>query len=569
MPSDTIGRYRLLQPIAEGGMAEIYLARQEGPGGFEKTVVIKRMRPHLARDPEFMTMFMNEARVVARLSHPNIVQVYDFGELDGSYFLCMEWLVGGDLDQVLSRVHKRKQHVPPAVAAVILSAVCDALHYAHNLKDAQGQLVGLVHRDLSPNNIYVTTQGAVKVLDFGIVKMAGRGHETRAGVIKGKPYYLSPEQVRGKVLDGRSDLFALGAVLYELITGVRPFQRDEEFACMNAILEDPIPPPRTVVPTLPEKLEHVVMKALERDPDKRYANAHAMRVALDGFVASCTTSPASRQLQGFMEDLWAETPAIAPLPEPAVIVAPQAAIPELAPAPAPDPEEAVATHAMAAAAAAAQATSVKLPRPAPEDDEPTVPRSTRAAAESTDELIRQAQGKKRGWLIPVIGLAGAAAAVGVWKVFFTESPRPEPVGVAAPPPLAPVAAVVQIPALVPAPPAVPEAKPAEPVRPPVAEVAPPKHLDVPKARKPVPQVVPEARPPLLPAAAVGHLDVNCIPWCQVWIDDATSPRNSPVLGLDLAEGSHKVKVVQPESGVQQVRDVRIQADQTAKAIIRF
>ena len=209
-----LSRYRLLSSLAQGGMAELFLAVQEGPAGFEKEVVLKRVLPHLAGDASFISMFLDEARLAARLSHPHIVQVTDFGEEEGVYFLCMERLVGMDLAAILHAHKKKKRLFPAPVAAVILSAVCDALHYAHTLTDSRGQALGIVHRDFSPSNLFVTEQGAVKVLDFGIAKARGRAVRTEAGQIKGKIQYMSPEQAMSAEPDDRSNLFSSGSVLY-------------------------------------------------------------------------------------------------------------------------------------------------------------------------------------------------------------------------------------------------------------------------------------------------------------------------------------------------------------------
>ena len=301
-----VGKYRLLRPLAQGGMAEIFLARQEGTAGFSKTVVVKRVLSHLAQHGEFIEMFLDEARLAAQLSHPNIVHIYDFGEADGAYFLAMEYLAGEDVSSILRAVRAKGQVVPSQMAALIASHTLEGLHYAHTLQDLAGNDLGIVHRDVSPSNIMVTFQGAVKLLDFGIAKAAGKVVQTEAGKVKGKFMYMSPEQARGMHIDGRSDVFALGAVMYEMVTGVRLFQRDNQLATLMAVTEEPIRPPRELRPHVPEELEAIILKALDREADKRYDSALAMREALDDFLAMRTYAPSHVQLKQFLLDIFGE-----------------------------------------------------------------------------------------------------------------------------------------------------------------------------------------------------------------------------------------------------------------------
>jgi serine/threonine-protein kinase len=295
-------------------MAELFLAVQEGPDGFEKEVVIKCVLPYLARDPSFSAMFLDEARLAARLSHPNIVQVTDFGQEGGTHYLCMERLVGLDLSAILRLYKGRRQAFPAPAAALIISAVCDALHYAHTLEDAQGNGYGIIHRDLSPSNIFVTNQGAVKVLDFGVAKARGRAVQTEAGSLKGKVIYMSPEQARGEEVDARSDLFTIGLVLYEMMTGARPFQRDEVGQSLKAAAAGAVEPPARLREDLPRPLEDAIVKALQPDRARRFQDAGELRRAINEYLATCTSVPALVVLQGFMQDLVER----APDPPPAV-----------------------------------------------------------------------------------------------------------------------------------------------------------------------------------------------------------------------------------------------------------
>jgi serine/threonine-protein kinase len=306
LPTDVFGKYRLVRPLAQGGMAEIFLARQSGPAGFEKQVVIKRVLPHLSANQEFVHMFLDEARIAARLSHPNIVQIFDFGEADGAYFLAMEYLVGEDLVAIQSASRRKHRPVPGPIAAMIISSACEALHYAHTCTDDDGTPLRIVHRDISPSNIFVTYQGAVKVLDFGIAKAEGKLVQTQGGVLKGKFLYMSPEQIRGFGLDARSDVFALGAVLHELLTGQPTFQRPNELGMLRAITEEPIARPSEIVSGVSTELEEVAMRALERDLDVRWSDARAMRLALDAYIAASSSSSPMSQLQDFMRELMGE-----------------------------------------------------------------------------------------------------------------------------------------------------------------------------------------------------------------------------------------------------------------------
>ena len=227
------GNYRLQRRLARGGMAEVFLARLIGVEGFERRVAIKRILPHLSESDEFRAMFLDEARLAAQLTHPNIVHIYDFGKADDYYFIAMEYVDGVDIGRLIRRAKERP--VPFEVAARIFADVCAGLHFAHNASDPMGRKLDVVHRDVTPQNVLVSWDGVVKLVDFGIAKAAFAAGRTRPGVVKGKYAYMSPEQVEGRSLDGRSDLFAAGICLYELVTGVPLFRRDDVTASMREI----------------------------------------------------------------------------------------------------------------------------------------------------------------------------------------------------------------------------------------------------------------------------------------------------------------------------------------------
>ncbi|WP_224242848.1 protein kinase domain-containing protein [Hyalangium gracile] len=297
------GKYILIRKLAEGGMAEIYLAKQIGAEGFERDVVIKCMLDHITQYREFVSMFLDEARLAARLHHPNIVQITDLGVADDRYFICMEYLAGEDLDAVIAASHYKGQAVPIPIAARIMLSTLEGLEFAHKYEE-EGQPTGLVHRDISPSNIFVTYQGTVKVLDFGIAKASSRMTQTQPGLLKGKWGYMSPEQARGEPIDARSDLFSLGVTFHELLTARRVFERDTEIGVLLALMDQPIPPPSAHRPEIPPELDRIVMRALERRRDDRYASASEMRAELEEVLRGTSSIPGMSQLAQYMQGLF-------------------------------------------------------------------------------------------------------------------------------------------------------------------------------------------------------------------------------------------------------------------------
>jgi serine/threonine protein kinase len=276
-----IGRYELLHKIAAGGMAEVFLARQWGQGGFFRDVVIKRLYPHYAEHEHALRMFQDEARLLAELSHPNIPQVYDLGHADGYWYLAMEHVGGVTLTDLCRTAAKLNRPMPLAVAIGIVSQLCMALHHAHERRDREGRPLKVVHRDVTPHNIVISPDAVVKVLDFGVAQTAARA-DTDAGAVRGTYAYMGPEQVRGKPLDKRADVFALGVILYELTTGRRLF-RGSDVEIMTAIVERDVLPPSRHVPNYPTELEQIAMHALQRDRSKRTVSAAHMAIALEQF----------------------------------------------------------------------------------------------------------------------------------------------------------------------------------------------------------------------------------------------------------------------------------------------
>jgi serine/threonine protein kinase len=302
-----LGRYDLIRRIAVGGMAEIYLARSEGIEGFEKLVVLKRILPQYAESQDFVTMFIDEARLVAGLSHPNIAQVYDIGLDDsGSYFFAMEFVDGEDVRQIIRACAKRGERLPVAQAVAVGVGIAAGLHAAHERRGPDGRLLGIVHRDVSPSNVLVTYDGCVKLVDFGIAKAAGRQSVTRTGVLKGKCAYMSPEQTRGDSLDRRSDVFAIGILLYELTVGHRPFRGDNEYATMRAIVSSEPTRPTQLQSGYPKELERIIFRALAKNTDERYPSARALQVELERYARQADMDISPVALADFMQATFAD-----------------------------------------------------------------------------------------------------------------------------------------------------------------------------------------------------------------------------------------------------------------------
>ena len=300
----TFGKYTLLERIAVGGMAEVFLAIQSGLQGFEKYLAIKRIRPHLCGEEAFVRMFLNEARLAAQLQHPNIVQIFDLGRIGESYFIAMEYVSGRDMSRVIPRADKLGIRFPIEYALTVASKVLDGLAYAHAKTDAFGKALNIVHRDITPENIMLGWNGNVNILDFGIAKAATHTDQTKAGEIKGKLSYMSPEQAMGKTLDQRSDVFSLGIILYEWITGYRLFNGENEMAILKQIIDEKIYPPSYFREEIPGDVEAILMRALEKNRDKRYQSAREMHLAIHETLSRSEFSPSNAHLAGFMEQMF-------------------------------------------------------------------------------------------------------------------------------------------------------------------------------------------------------------------------------------------------------------------------
>jgi serine/threonine protein kinase len=302
------GKYELLRKIASGGMGQVFLARERG--AVERLVVLKLILPHLAEDEEFLTMFLEEARLVARLQHPNLVTILDLIEVEGRHCLAMEYVQGDDVRRMDKHARLKGKLLPTGLVLRIISEAAAGLDHAHKARDAQGQPLRLVHRDVSPQNILVGFDGGVKIIDFGVAKAAGSSQQTATGVLKGKYPYMSPEQASGQAIDARSDQFALGVVMWELLTGKRLFKGDSDMMTLRLVKDCQVPPPSQLNPKLPPGLDEVVMRALAPTPDKRYPDCGAFRLALEDYVIQLRLPASNAHLSAYLRELYAERIAI-------------------------------------------------------------------------------------------------------------------------------------------------------------------------------------------------------------------------------------------------------------------
>ena len=324
------GKYTLLSHLATGGMAEVYFAKQRGPSGFEKELVIKRILPHLAADPSFVQMFLAEASLAARVNHPNIAHIYELGDHAGDYYIAMEYVAGITLEKILDLAKGREQPgLPWPIAARIIASAAEGLDHAHKARDGEGRPLQLVHRDVSPSNIMVSWEGVTKILDFGVAKSevqgdaAGLGPRivTGVGMLKGKLPYMSPEQLQGLELDARSDVFSLGSVLYEIVCGQRPFPGDSMGQLTVQILSREPVSPEVLAPSFPADLKPIVWRALSKSVAERYQTARDLTQDLEQFMADQHVSCSNYDIEAYLRELVPDrtpfTPAVPRLEPPA------------------------------------------------------------------------------------------------------------------------------------------------------------------------------------------------------------------------------------------------------------
>ena len=303
------GKYTLLRKLATGGMAELFLALHRAVAGFEKLVVIKRILPSMTRDQAFIDMLLHEARIAATLSHPNVVQIFDVGFIDGSYYIAMEYVHGEDLRSVVRQMRAHGMtEFPLEHALSVVLGTCAGLAYAHEKRDIDGTQLNIVHRDISPQNVIITYTGDIKVVDFGIAKSGYRpvGEDTLSGRLKGKVPYMSPEQARGEEIDWRTDIFATGIMLFELTTGKRLFKGANEIETLRLIVDREYPRPSQIRPSYPKRLEPIVMRALAKNRDQRYQSARELQADLENYIRDERVATSEIDLGRWMNVLFAE-----------------------------------------------------------------------------------------------------------------------------------------------------------------------------------------------------------------------------------------------------------------------
>lgn len=547
-----LGKYKLVKLIASGGMAEVYLARQAGAAGFEKLVCLKRILPHLARDKQFVDMFLNEARLAARLDHPNIVSIFDLGEANGNYFIAMEFIDGPSLRAVAKRASERGEFLPIPELVKCVSMAAGGLQYAHDLTDTDGKPLGLVHRDISPDNILVHRNGSAKVVDFGIAKAANSSGATRTGTLKGKVAYMPPEQLRGEPLDRRTDVFALGVVLYELLSGRRPWEGDSEVALIGQIMMQDAPPLGELREDVPAELVAIVEKALAKDRAARYQSCAELQGELEALLVSMGQAISPSRISDFVKAYGPEQAAVQ--------------------ASADDP----ATGAMIQQiqdemdGTGVAPPLVKGGQRRPQGDSRTMAMAAPPAP------------KKSGLLYGVVGFIAVvilAGGVGGWLLLGKEEPAEAPVAVEranvveppAPKPAEPAPAAQEPPrqAEAPAAPAKDEpAKAREPGKRPrkVAVVEPPPQEPTPVVivkEAPKPVEVPVAPKPTV--VAKGELVLLIRPWAKVEVD-GREIGVTPLDPISLSPGDHKVRLMNPDLGKDITRTVTISASE--KSVVK-
>jgi serine/threonine protein kinase len=376
-----VGRYRIVRHLASGGMAELYIARQEAMGGFEKEIVLKMLQGRYAENPRVVSMFLDEARLAAKLNHPSIVHVYDVADEDGVKYIAMEYIRGETLTDIIKRGLAVGKYLPLEHAVHIVRQSAAGLAYAHARREGDGHLLRIVHRDVSPTNILVSTEGQTKIVDFGIARIQDELRE-ESGIRPGKASYMSPEQVRGEGVDYRSDIFSLGIILYEIALGQRLFRGPPD-AVMKRIVEDKVAPPTAIKRDFPPALELIVMRALEKRPEDRYQSAEEMRVDLEEFLADEGLRTGSRRMALYMNEIF--PPEGTPGPEALPVAAADEGVP-LAVRVREDSEElnfdrrAPLSLRFEAAPAEEERPTVQYPAPIPQESGPVaaVSRSQRA-----------------------------------------------------------------------------------------------------------------------------------------------------------------------------------------------
>ncbi len=451
MIGSRFGQYVIEEHIATGGMAEVFKARMVGMEGFQKTVAIKRILSNLNDSDEFVRMFIDEAKLAAQLNHSNIIQIFDLGKVEGAHYIAMEFIEGRDLRSILAECQERGRRLPVALALHVASLLASALDYAHKKRDFEDRELGLVHRDVSPQNVLISYEGDVKLCDFGIAKAASKASQTRAGALKGKLQYMSPEQAWGKTIDHRSDIFSLGLVLYEMLTGEKVFKGESELSVLEQVRDPIIAAPSSHNPELGPEVDRIVFRALDPDRETRYQSAQDLQRDLEGVMRSQGLSADRAAIAAFLAELGGGPVATsraarvaAATTTPSTVTPPRIAPPQAPPSPAgrsqpaPTPRRPPAgPEARAFLERDPELERALGPR---RDERPSSPR----LSELGDDSVTGAGDSRRLWVLLALLVVSAAAGAGWWlldrgggtggpetlseevAVVATETPTPEP-----------------------------------------------------------------------------------------------------------------------------------------------
>ncbi|MGQ0504610.1 MAG: serine/threonine protein kinase [Myxococcaceae bacterium] len=547
---EKLGKYRLISLLATGGMGEVFLAKQEGPAGFSKTVVIKRILRHLASDQGFVEMFLLEARLAAMIAHPNVVQIFELGKQDESYFIAMEYVHGLSLRAIKQHLANRKEVFSPILAARVCAQALLALHYAHSLTDANSRKLNIVHRDVSPDNVLVSFGGAVKLVDFGIAKAQVGASTTRTGTLKGKYAYMAPEQISGGQVDCRADIYACGVLLYELLTGSRPYTALSEPGLIHAIMYSSPKDAREKNPLVPAAMNDLIMKALAKDPAQRFASAEEMATALEDFIHDSGETLNQAHIGAFLTELVG--PAVAKeIPGNAPVQPPTRSTQALAIF---GNRPIVPTAELRISSAAEAPTQMALV-------EPHLP-STHVA-----RINRLARWTRAHWRVCVAALLVSVLGAGLvfWMIGASRSPKapavaqtitPTREGEAAPPPAQPKETPAPATAVSAA-----EPSPAAQTAPPGPgddDETPPRRVDPPKRAR---EMVAQERTPRPRRSGLqkpGKVALRVMPWAEVFYKGKTLGI-TPMAPVELPAGKQTLVLRNRELGKQKKVNIVVQA----------
>ena len=522
------GKYTLLAKLAQGGMGEVFVALLSGAAGFEKLVVIKRILPHLAEDPRFISMFLAEAKLTASLAHPNICQVFELGDFDGDYYLAMEYLEGVSVSRMVKkRIHRG---LDMRVATGIACQALEGLQFAHRFRAPGGGLVGVIHRDMSPSNVFVTSAGLVKVLDFGVAKVSHH-HKTTVTGLKGKYPYMAPEQIRGMDVDGRSDLFSVGVVLFEAVTGEPLFHRENDFDTLQAIVNNERPRASDLRTNVPLALEEVIERSLRPQREERFASAREMGDALTRAMAPLGGVATTGELADFLRRECAQELE----DERARIDRATDHLKELAGRGVEVPDF-TRHRARPVVETQIDLQLARSKRTQPFDPNHTTDTAAVTSVGAPPVEVQEASARRRRLWLGLVAV-GLVAAIGITAgVYVAEQEAGDLLGTgeATPAPAAPAAANQASPPPAPAPVEQPVAVPEDDPSPPE-----PQKREAEPAERAVEKKV--SRPPAVPAGP-GYFSMDTMPYSEVFVD-GKSVGITPVVKVPLKPGKHSVKAV--------------------------